>query len=239
MAEVAAFTPAVSAAPAPSVSGSTAPAATVTPAATPVPTQTTSTGGTLLDALKPQEPAKADAAKADPAKADPAKPAEVAKADYSKLEMPKDSLLPATHKEKIAAFASKHSLSPEVAQEVLKSQSADLKEYVDSQVKAYDGLKQTWVDALKAHPKFGGDKLAEYNKGATEVLNKYGSPELMKMLQESGYAYKVEVAELLSNISNAMKPDKMVAPGAGAGAGGKDMSMDAIAKRMFNKSNHV
>jgi len=198
---------------------------------TPPPAATPAPAPTLLDPIKP-EAAKADATKEAP-KTEPVKH------DYSKLEMPKDSLLPATHKEKIAAFASKHSLSPEVAQELANAQSAELKQYVDSQVKAYEGVKQKWADELKANPKFGGDRLAEYNKGATEVLNKYGSPALMKMLQESGYAYKVEVAELLSNIYAAMKPDKMVMPGANGAGPARDMSPDAVAKRMFNKSQHV
>lgn len=230
MADTATATPVTTPAPAAAVTATTAASPAVT---TPAAVATTTTPPTLLDGIIP----KTEAAKTEPAKE--AAKVESVKHDYSKLEIPKDSLLSATHKEKIAAFASKHSLSPDVAQEVLKQQSADLKEYVDSQVKAYEGVKQKWADELKADPRFAGDKLAEYNKGATEVLNKYGSPELMQMLQESGYAYKKEVASLLSNIYAAMKPDKMVLPGAKSTAPAQDMSPEAMAKRMFPKSNHV
>ena len=215
------------------------PPAEVAKPAVPAPAKAEPATPTLLDGVVPKagEPVKPEAPKAEPVKDAPK--TEPVKADYSKLEVPKDSLFPATHKEKIAAFASKHSLSPEVAQEVMKQQSQDLKEYVDTQVKGYEATKQKWADELKAHPKFGGDQLAAYNQGATEVLNKYGTPELMKSLQETGFAYKVEVAQFLSNIWNAMKPDKMVAPGTRNSPGQADMSQEAVAKRMFPKSNHV
>jgi len=211
---------------------STAPAGTVTapPVQGAVKADAATPSGlpSLLDPIKPPEAAK------EPAKVEQPKPA-----DFSKLEMPKDSLLPATHKEKIAAFASKHSLSPEQAQEVIKQQSADFKEYVDSQVKAYEGVKTGWADALKAHPKYGGERLAETNKGATEVLNRFAPPSLMKALQESGFAYRVDVVEMLDNIYQTMKPDKMVAPGAKTQASTLDNSDQARAKRLFPNSHHV
>lgn len=216
----------------------TAKPAAAAPAATQPPAQAAPPAPTLLDGVLPVAKPAAEAPKPEATKevpkAEPPKPA-----DYSKLEVPKDSLLPATHKEKIAAFASKHSLSPEVAQEVLKQQSMDIKEYVDTQVKAYEDTKKSWADALKAHPKFSGDQLAEYNRGATEVLNKYGTPELMKSLQESGFAYRVEVAQFLSNIWSAMRSDKMVLPGTKTAPNAQDQSPEAMAKRMFPNSKHV
>lgn len=164
--------------------------------------------------------------------------AELPKVDIKyDLKAPEKSLLPATHADKIVSLAKERGLSNEQAQAVYEAESAHFKEYVDSAIKAEEAKIAKWKEELKQHPNFAGEKLAEFNTGATEVINKYGTPELMKLLQESGYAYKMEVATFLQKIHNAMKPDKIVAPGAPtAKPGERDNSFDGMAARMFGKT---
>lgn len=195
---------------------------TVPTPATPVADQKVNS---LLGDMPKTEPAKADATKAEPVK-----PAEI----KYELKMPDKSLLPATHTEKIASFAKERGLSNEHAQAVLDMQSEHLKEYVDANVKAYNDRINGWTEELKVHPKFGGDKLPELDRGATEVLNKYGPKGLIEEFQASGYSRNPKVMELLWNIHQAMKPDKIVQPGAPAAKPGeRDNSYDAVAERMF------
>jgi hypothetical protein len=206
------------------------PAAAVTPAVTPaqtVPTPATppavpaaeSKPATLLGDLKPAD-----------VKAEPQKPAEI----KYELKAPEKSLLPATHAEKIVALAKERGFSNEQAQAVYEAESAHFKEYVDTAVQAEQKKVAGWKDDLMKDPSFSGDKLAEYNTGATELINKYGDPELMKLLQDTGFAYHKSVARFLQKVHNASKPDKVVAPGAPAAKPGeRDNSFDAVAARMF------
>lgn len=195
------------------------PAATVpTPAVPATPATTDTKPPTLLDGVKGAE------VKTEPAKVE---------IKYE-LKAPEKSLLPATHSEKIAAIAKAQGLSNEQAQALYDAESAHFSEYVDTAVKKEQAKVATWKDELVKDPAFAGDKLAEYNTGATELINKYGSPELMKLLQESGYAYKKEVATFLQKLHNAHRPDKIVAPGAPAAKPGeRDNSPEAMAARLF------
>lgn len=217
---VAATVPTPAAAPAAPVAA--APAPTVPTPAAPVtgtPAAADAKPATLLGDLKPAD-----------AKAEPAKPVEI---KYD-LKAPEKSLLPATHAEKIVSLAKERGLSNEQAQAVYDAESAHFKEYIDAAVKAEEAKIAGWKDELTRNPKFAGEKLAEFNAGATEVINKYGSPGLLKLLQESGYAYKTEVAEFLQKIHTAMRPDKIAAPGAPAAKPGeRDNSHEAVAARMF------
>lgn len=193
------------------------PAAPVTPAAT-VPTPVAPTAApTLLDGVK--EAVKADAPKVE--------------IKYE-LKAPEKSLLPAAHAEKIVSLAKERGLSNEQAQAVYDAESAHFKEYVDTAIKAEQEKVTKWKDELVKDPSFAGDKLAEYNAGATELLNKYGDPELMKLLQDSGFAYHKSVARFLQKLHNASKPDKIAAPGAPpAKPGERDNSPEAMASRLF------
>ena len=150
------------------------------------------------------------------------------------LKAPEKSLLPAAHAEKIVSLAKERGLSNEQAQAVYDAESAHFKEYVDTAIKAEQEKVTKWKDELVKDPLFAGEKLAEYNTGATELLNKYGDAELMKLLQDSGFAYHKSVARFLQKISKASAPDKIVTPGAPpAKPGERDNSPDAMAARLF------
>lgn len=136
----------------------------------------------------------------------PKAPAEI------KLTLPKDSLLTQSHVDKIAAIARERGLSQEVAEAVMKSQAEQLKEFADGHVKAWQDRVTGWEKELRAHKEFGGEKLKEFDAGASEVVMKYGGENMLKLLKESGYGKNPEVAQFLWNIHKAMRPDKIVAP---------------------------
>jgi len=142
----------------------------------------------------------------EPVKEAPKPPAEI------KLTVAKDSLLQQAQVDKIAAFARERGLSQEVAQAAADMQAAQIKEFADGHVKAWNDRVASWEKELQAHREFGGDKLKEFDAGATEVVMKYGGESMMKMLKESGYGKHPEVAQFLWNIHKAMRPDKIVTP---------------------------
>lgn len=128
-----------------------------------------------------------------------------------KLTLPKDSVLQQAQADKIAAFARERGLSQEVAQAALELQAGQMKEFADTHVKAWQDRVSGWEKELQAHQEFGGEKLKEFDAGASEVVTKYGGAGMMKLLKESGYAKNPEVAQFLWNIHKAMRPDRIVA----------------------------
>jgi len=152
--------------------------------------------------LSPEPSQKA----AEPVKEAPKPPAEI------KLTVAKDSLLQQAQVDKIAAFARERGLSQEVAQAAADMQAAQLKEFADGHLKGWQDRVAGWRKELEAHKEFGGERLKEFDAGATEVVMKYGGQGMMQFLKESGYSSHPEVAQFLWNIHKAMRPDKIVAP---------------------------
>jgi len=207
--------------------------ATATPAApaTSSPAATTQAAPAQGAGATPQQPPAQpsllsnDAQKApEPAK-EPAKPAEI------KLTLPKDSVLQQAQVDKIAAFARERGLSQEVAQAALEMQAAQVKEVVDGHLQGWKDRVAGWEKELQANKEFGGEKLKEFDAGATEVVMKYGGDKMMAFLKESGYSKHPDVAQFLWNIHKAMRPDKIVAPQAGSTAEKAD-----LAERLFPSS---
>jgi hypothetical protein len=148
-----------------------------------------------------------------------------------KLTLPKDSVLQQAQVDKIAAFARERGLSQEVAQATLEMQAAQMKEFADGHVKAWNDRVAGWEKELQTHKEFGGEKLKEFDSGASEVVMKYGGEDMMKLLRESGYSKNPKVAQFLWNIHKAMRPDKIVAPQAGSVGEKPD-----LAERLFPTS---
>lgn len=183
--------PAAAAAPAPSAPAAPAPAAAQ-------PQQPPSQPSLLT----PETPKQGEPTKEAPKQP----PAEI------KLTLPKDSVLQQAQVDKIAAFARERGLSQEVAQAALEMQAGQAKEILDGHVKAWGERVAGWEKELRAHKEFGGEKLKEFDQGASEVVMKYGGQEMMKLLNESGYGKHPQVAQFLWNLHKAMRPDKIVTP---------------------------
>lgn len=148
-----------------------------------------------------------DASK-EPPKAEVKPPVEI------KLTLPKDSLLTQAQVDKIAAISRERGLSQEQADAVMANQNGQLQEFRDANVKAWQERTSAWEKELQANKEFGGEKLKEFDAGASEVVIKYGGQDMLKLLKDSGYAKNPAVAQFLWNIHKAMRPDKIVAPGA-------------------------
>jgi len=195
----------------PAPSPTTTPVAQTPPAAAPSPQQPPPQPSLLTP-----EPQK------EPAKEAPKPPAEI------KLTLPKDSVLQQAQVDKIAAFARERGLSQEVAQAALEMQAGQTKEILDGYNKAWGERVAGWEKELRAHKEFGGERLKEFDQGASEVVMKYGGQEMMKLLNESGYGKHPQVAQFLWNLHKAMRPDKIVTPKAPSVAGEKPDLADRL-----------
>jgi hypothetical protein len=87
-----------------------------------------------------------------------------------------------------------------------------------------------WANDSKTDKEFGGDALAENLAGAKLALEKFGSPELKTMLNESGLGNHPEVIRLLHRVNKAVSEDTVL-------RGQASKSEQSMAQRMYPGMN--
>lgn len=78
-----------------------------------------------------------------------------------------------------------------------------------------ESVHAEWRQAATTDTEFGGDKLQENLGIAKVVLDKFGSPELKTMLNQSGLGNNPELIRLLYRAGKAISPDTVVTSGHG------------------------
>lgn len=153
---------------------------------------------------------KAEAPKTDEPKPDADKPKEEPKFD---LKLGKDSPLNETHVEKIVALAKAQGLSQEQAQALLDRESDLMSEFKEAQVEQLESAKAQWLTQVQKDPEISGKENAEFAK---RVVDRFGSDEFKKAVNESGLGNHPELVRVFVRIGKAMADDKLVQPGAQA-----------------------
>jgi hypothetical protein len=160
---------------------------------------------------------------ADPAAGDKTPPAtpEPAPADYSTVKAPDGSKLDPARVAALTSWAKDKKLPPEVAQDVLNREHEALASYEASQVAALEKQKETWLADLKNDKEIGGEKLNASVEPARRLIDKFGSPEFKKALDDTGLGNHPELVRFVARIAKAVGEDNLVLP-SGAGGGAKD-----------------
>jgi hypothetical protein len=102
----------------------------------------------------------------------------------------------------------------------------------ERQIEQIEAVQTKWADESKVDKEFGGDKLDENLKIAKGALEKFGSPELSKLLKETGAGNNPEIIRLLYRVGKATGEDKVV-PGSQGAPAGESRSAAAI---LYDKS---
>jgi hypothetical protein len=101
-------------------------------------------------------------------------------------------------------------LSQEQAQKVLEAESKNVQAAKEA-AELYKAQEQkAWVDELKKDPVYGGRNLGETVERANRSLRKFGSPELIQLLKETGYANNAHVVRLFANIDKSTSESRLV-----------------------------
>jgi hypothetical protein len=98
-------------------------------------------------------------------------------------------------------------LSQDAAQKLLDKMTPALEA---RQAEAVQAIRTEWETTSKADKEFGGDKLNENLGVAKQALEKFGSPELRTLLNESGLGNHPEVIRLLYRAGKAISEDGFV-----------------------------
>lgn len=201
--------PAPAAAPATPAPGDPAPASTpevkpADPAPAPAPADP-----------KPEPEKKEEPPKEEPPK-DPAKPEEkkepVVPEKYE-LKLAEGSKLPAAAVQEVADFAKANKLTQEQAQAVLDHKETAVKAYADQQAQVMEEKKAGWLEAIKADKELGVLNEQGVNQAcemSKRVLQRFGEPELINVLETSGMGNYPALVRFTSRIAKAMGEDKFI-----------------------------
>ncbi len=81
-----------------------------------------------------------------------------------------------------------------------------------------ENQKTEWLNASKTDNEFGGDKLNENLAVAAKALDKFGTPELKSLLNDSGLGNHPEIVRAFYRAGMAISDDSIVNSGSGTTA---------------------
>ena len=177
-----------------------------TPAATTAQTETTPATSTTPEA-KPTE--------AEPKPGD--KPTEEKPAEVSyEFKLPEGVTLQGEALDELKATAKELGLTQEQAQKVADLGAKQAQAFTNQLVEYQRNQTAQWADATKADKEIGGDRLDENLGVAKKALDAYATPELKKLLNDSGLGNHPEVIRTFFKVGKAISEDgKLVTGSAG------------------------
>lgn len=125
--------------------------------------------------------------------------------EYS-FELPEGVDLDEKGAEGLTAVARELKLPPAAAQKLVDLYA----ERVQAQANQFTEMVKGWEAEVKKDPAIGGDKLTETITVAKAAISKYGSPELLALLDSSKMGSHPEVIKFLHKVGSTLKEDTVV-----------------------------
>lgn len=161
---------------------------------------TANAGATTATQEKPQQQQEA---KAEP-KAEQPKSAAPEKYEF---KQPEGQQFDAEVLNAYSEVAKELQLSQEAAQKVLDKVAPVMHQ---RQLQHIERVRTEWVDASKSDKEFGGDKLPENLSVAKKALDKFGTPELRKLLDDTGLGNHPEIIRAFYRAGKGISEDAFV-----------------------------
>jgi hypothetical protein len=126
--------------------------------------------------------------------------------EYEEFNLPEGMPLDKELLEEFLPIAKEGKLSQEVAQKMVDLQA----KAIAKQVEAYQKQVDSWAQDAMKDKEFGGDKFQENVAVAIKARDKFSSPELTQLLNETGYGNHPEMIRLFYKIGKAISEDSPV-----------------------------
>lgn len=126
---------------------------------------------------------------------------------YTDFDLPEGIELDAAALEKANPVFKDLGLTQEQAQKLVDLQSEMVQAGQQRQMEAFNQLKQEWVNQTKSDKEFGGDKFEESIGTARNAMDKYGTPELSKLMDDYGIGNHPEVVRFMVRVGQTLKED--------------------------------
>lgn len=133
---------------------------------------------------------------------------------YADFELPEGMQLDEATLNEAKPIFKELGLNKEQAQKLVELHAKQIQATQQGQVESFNQLKQDWLDQAKSDKEFGGEKFDESVKTARVALNKFGTPELTQLLNETGVGNHPEVIRLMARVGRLTQEDNPGATGA-------------------------
>lgn len=143
--------------------------------------------------------------------------AEGAPESYAEFTAPEGKAFDAAVIEQFSAMAKELNLSQDKAQLVLDKMAPVIAQRQAEQIEA---VRNQWADDTRADKEIGGDRLPETLSVARKAIESTATPELRKLLDESGFGNHPEVIRHFYKVGKAISQDSVVTSGDGITASG-------------------
>lgn len=177
---------------------------------------------TIMTEASPAQPASEPAKEAignsgnEPAKQE-TKPSEAQaeKADPKEytLKLPEKSPLDESASQRIAAYAKERGLTNEQAQELLNRESEAVSNYAKAQTETYQKEIDGWKAKVSSDKEIGGEAFQKNVELAKRVVDRFGSEDFKKALNDTGLGNHPELVRVFFKIGKLMSEDQLVMPG--------------------------
>jgi hypothetical protein len=111
---------------------------------------------------------------------------------------------------KFQEWARSANLTQEQAQMVVDMHSSAVTESSKASLEQWHKTRDEWQNQIKTDKEFGGSKLGETIDRAKRTLEKFGDPELFKMLDETGLGDNPGILKLLARVDRKFGEDSSV-----------------------------
>jgi hypothetical protein len=167
------------------------------------------------DAGKTPEQIEADRVAAEAAAAEAAKNAG-APEKYEPFNPPEGATLDQAVMDQFAEAARELNLPQDKAQQLIDKMAPTI---AARQAEQIETLRTEWHTQATTDNEFGGDKLAENLAVAKRAVDAFATPELTKLLNDTGLGNHPEVIRFMVRTGKAMSEDKVVTGGVPAATG--------------------
>lgn len=148
----------------------------------------------------------------------PEAPEEQAPVAYEPFELPQGVEVDAAALEEAHQLFAEARLSQPQAQKLVDLYAGKMNELVQRQISAAEGRQKAWVTEVKSDPELGGRRFEAARAAAQKALNRFGTPELRRTLDELGVSNSPQLFRFFVRVGQAVSEDSWV--GARAGASG-------------------
>jgi len=126
------------------------------------------------------------------------------------LKLEEGSPLSDSDIDRISTLAKEKGLSEGDAKELIAGQEAAVNVYKDAQMQDVEDVRTEWVEESKSDKEFGGEEFDANMAVAKTAIDKYGSAEFKKSLEDTGFGNHPEVIRVFYRIGKAMANDKLI-----------------------------
>ena len=142
---------------------------------------------------------------------------EPAPVSYEPFELPQGVEVDTAALEEAQSLFAEARLSQPQAQKLVDLYAGKMNELVQRQISAAESRQKAWVAEVRSDPELGGRRFESARAAAQKALNRFGTPELRRTLDELGVSNSPQLFRFFVRVGQAVSEDSWVGARSGAG----------------------